>query len=201
MAALAAVSLASVAADSAQDGDDENARAADPRARAIRADVLKLTDKIATGAKAAEVKEAAEQIATKHDWQYVMQSLYPRDKGGIGVGGQPGAIKPDGIELMLITIGNPAPKRLISQKDLNAQKDDLVKMAQATLAVGHVAPSYAPKKDQPGRPIKAWLEYSEEMKKGSQDLIDAVKGGEPKKVQQAAGRLDSVCNDCHMVFR
>jgi hypothetical protein len=201
LASLAALGLSLVAANRGQGRDDDDDKEPDPRARVVRADVLKLTDKIAAGAKAAEVQEAAEEIAKRHDWEFVMQTLYPRAKGGIGVGGKPGAIRPDGIELKLIAIGNPAPKWQLSEKDLTAQKDDLVRMAQATLAIGRLAPSYAPKKDSPGRPIKAWLDFSEELQTKSQDLIDAVKGGEPKRVQKAAGRLVSVCNDCHMVFR
>jgi hypothetical protein len=74
-------------------------------------------------------------------------------------------------------------------------------MAQTTLAIGRLAHSYAPQKDSPGRPIKAWLEFSEDLETRSQDLIDAIKVAEPKKVQKAAGKLDSVCNDCHTVFR
>jgi hypothetical protein len=175
--------------------DDEKAKA--KKTEAAQEAVLKLIGDI--GGKDADVQKAAAEIAAKHDIESVMNQFKPREKGGLGVGAKAGAILPDAIELKLIALGNP--KKMIPKADLNSQKADLQKMAETSLAIAEITPHYAPKKDEPGKAIKDWLKFSEDMKKQSKDLVGAVKSGDPKMVQKASLTLNSSCNACHTMFR
>ena len=89
----------------------------------------------------------------------------------------------------------------LPQKDLADQQADLQKMAEVSLAIAEVAPHYAPKTDEAGMPIKDWLKFSADMKMQSKDLIDAIKGGNPKTVHDKANILNGSCDACHTEFR
>jgi cytochrome c556 len=191
MLALGAFFLAT-----AQGRDDDDKEKVKKTAAAKEA-VLKLVGDI--GGKDADVQKEAADVAAKHEIEFVMNQFKPREKGGVGVGAKPGVILPDAIELKLIAMGNP--KKMISKADLASQKADLQKMAETSLAIAEITPHYTPKKDEPGKAIKDWLKFSEDMKKQSKDLIGAVKGGDPKMVQKASLTLNSSCNACHTMFR
>ena len=189
--ALGAFFLAS--AHGRDDDDKEKAK----KTEAAKEAVLKLVGDL--GGKDADVEKEAADVAAKHEIESVMNQFKPREKGGIGIGAKPGAIMPDAIELKLIALGNP--KKLIPKADLTSQKADLQKMAETSLAVAEITPHYAPKKDEPGKLVKDWLKFTEDMKKQSKDLVGAVKSGDPKKVQKASLTLNSSCNACHTMFR
>ena len=125
-----------------------------------------------------------------------MNQFKPRDKGGVGVG-QPGAFPFDSVELELLLLS----KKGLTPAQMASQKADLQKMAEVTLAVSYVAPSYAPKTDETGKPIKDWMRLSADMKKQSKGLVEAIKGGDPMTVQGAAKALNSTCESCHTEFR
>ena len=46
-----------------------------------------------------------------------------------------------------------------------------------------------------------WKEWSQDMFKGSQDLIGALKKKDPKAVKEAANKLNGTCNECHSDFK
>jgi cytochrome c556 len=56
-------------------------------------------------------------------------------------------------------------------------------------------------KPKGGKGPKEWKEHTNEMKKASQELIEAVKSGSVKKVKDAAFKLDGSCSGCHSDFR
>ena len=182
-------------------GRDDDEKEKVKKTAAAKEAVLKLAGDLG---KEADVKKEAAEVAAKHDIEYVMNQFKPRTDdpmkaGGIGVGPKGSDIKPDAIELKLIALGNP--KKLMPKADLASQKADLLKMAEITSAIAEITPNYAPKKDEPGKAIKDWLKFSEDMKKQSKDLVGAVKSGDPKMVQKASLTLNSSCNACHTMFR
>jgi hypothetical protein len=197
-AVLAALALGLVAVCRGR-GDDAEDKENMQKAALAKEPVLKLVGAIESGAKDEDVKKQAADVGKKYDIKHVMWQMKPRDKGGLGVGPTPDAIQPDAIELKLIALGNP--KKVISQKDLTAQQGDLVKMVEVSEAIAAVAPSYAANEGRKPAEQKKWNEYCEDMHKGSKELIDAIKGGDPKKVQVVADKLNASCNSCHTDFR
>ena len=161
---------------------------------AAQVDVLKLVN--ALGGKEDDVKKQAKDLAAKHEIPFVMNQFKPRDHGGVGVG-SPGVFPFDSVELELLLLS----KKPLPPADLTAQKVDLQKMVDVALAISYVAPHYAPKTDETGKPIKDWMRLSADMNKQSKDLIEAIKGGDPMMVQGAAKELNHTCESCHSEFR
>jgi soluble cytochrome b562 len=174
--------------------DDKEEKEKLQKTAAAQVDVLKLVD--ALGGKEDDVQKQAEEIARKHEIAFVMNQFKPRDKGGVGVG-KPGAFVFDGIEQELLAIG----KKPLTPDKAAAQKADLHRMAQVMLAVAYIAPSYCPKTDEPGKPIKDWMRLADDMKKQSKELAEAIQNGDPKTVKTAAARLNRTCETCHSEFR
>jgi len=174
--------------------DDKEEKEKAMKTAAAQVDVLKLVD--ALGGKEDDVQKQAEEVAHKHEIAFVMAQFKPRDKGGVGVG-KPGAFVFGSVEQELLAVG----KKGLTPDKMAAQKADLQKMADVMLAVAYVAPNYAPKTDEPGKPIKDWMRLSDDMKKQSKDLVEAIQGGDLKTVKNAAARLNSTCETCHSEFR
>ncbi len=177
-----------------RDDDDKEEKENRMKMAAAQVDVLKLVDSL--GGKEDDVKKQALDVAQKHAIKFVMGQFRPRDKGGVGVG-QPGAFPFDSVELELLLLS----KKGVTPAQMAVQKADLQKMAQVMLAVSYVVPSYAPKTDEAGKPIKDWMRLSDDMKKQSKGLGEAIKGGDPMTVQSGAKALNSTCESCHTEFR
>ena len=162
------------------------------RAEAARPDVLHLADSLDRDED--EIEKQAHAIADKHDLGSLMWAFRPRDKGGVGVGA-----KPDAIETKLLALAKKPP----TAKELEEQRPDLVRMAKVTLAVGRVAPLYASQYAPPGagRGKRDWRRCCDDLNAASQDLIDALGGGDPGAVRRAAGRVNETCNACHETYR
>ncbi len=191
-AALAGLFLAS--ARGRDDDDEKIEKEKRMKAAAAQVDVLKLLANL--GGKEDDVKKQAKDVAAKHELPAVMAQFKPRDKGGVGVG-QPGAFPFDSVELELLFISQKG----LTANQLATQKADLRKMADVTLAVSYATPSYAPKVDEDGKPIKDWMRLSGDMNRQSKDLVAAIKGGNPMTVQSAARALNNTCESCHSEFR
>jgi hypothetical protein len=159
---------------------------------AAQKDVLKLRDGLAGGED--DLRNQAQDVAKQHAIKFVMAQFKPRENGGLGVGASAAR---DCIETEILFLS----KKPLAADQLTDQKAELQKMAEAALAVSYVAPNYAPKTEEPGMPIKDWMRLCDDMKQGSKDLIDAVKGGDPAVVKKAASALNSACESCHSEFR
>ena len=196
---LALVGLFLAPARGRDDPDEKEEKEKMMKTAAAKESLLKLIGGIEGGAKEDEIVKQAIAIGKMHEIGPVMNQMKPREKGGLGVGDKPESIQPDAIELKLIALGNP--KKLIPKAELTAQQPDLIKMAEVALAIAHVAPSYADGEGRKPAEAKEWNKYCEDMRKGSQTLLDAIKSGDPKKVQDASNRLNGSCNSCHTTFR
>jgi cytochrome c556 len=151
-----------------------------------------------------DLPKAAADLATAHkidneSVKQVMDLLGRRDGDPPGWGvGPAGTIKPDGIEPKLRDL---IKQKSISKAQLEKEGDALLELANRTAAVAAVGQVAAPKKDLPGKTIKDWKEYSEDMGKFSRDLAKAVKARNPEAVKDAAGKLNGSCSSCHSKFR
>jgi hypothetical protein len=164
--------------------DDEDKKAVKEAQDAI----VKLTDTMVKGK--GNTKAEAEAIRKKFDdLKPIMYIFKPRAKGGIGVG--PKGPR-DGIEFRFQDLG----KKSSAAAQIAKQKEDLIRAAQITKAVGDVADLYVPKKD-----AAKWKKYNQEMKKGADELIEALEKGDPAKIKAAANNVNSSCNQCHADFR
>jgi cytochrome c556 len=183
--------------------DDADDKAKVEAAKKAASDVEKLADAVAAGDADALKKQADAVVKKYDDLGPIMWQMKPREKGGLGVGAKPGAIDPDASELQLIRMGG---KKGPNAADLKTNKADYQRMVEVVRGIAEpaAAPSYGAKYAKPGDKTatkEKWISLSKDMQKGSDDLIDAIKTGNPKKVQDAANRLNANCNDCHTIFR
>jgi hypothetical protein len=181
-----ALGIGLLTAASSQSADDEDLKATKDAQVAI----LKLMDATSKGGNAkAELEAIKKQFPD--ELKPLMNIFKPRFKGGLGVG-PPG--KSDGIEMKIISLGDR--RKRLSKADVDKQRDDLLKIAEVSKALAEIADMYPPKKD-----VDKWKKLDEDMRKGADELIAAVKQGDPKAVKTAAANLNASCTDCHGAFR
>jgi cytochrome c556 len=188
-ATLLAAGLVLLATSDSQSADSE---------KEMRAGVLKLAD--ALEKKDKNAKKMAEDLAKKiDDLEELMHvfSLRTAKGGGVGVGSKAGAISPDGIEQQIITLG----KKPLDKAKLDAEADDLVRMAYVAAAVGEITIAKPPLKDEGKKKKKDWIKFSEDSKTAALELAAAAKGKDPAAVHAAAKKLDSKCDACHDIFK
>ena len=171
------------------------ARAGPAAPGAANADVEKVADAVNNPA---QLRKLAAGLVTNFELRDVSWAFKPREKGGLGVGPQPGAIDPDAIQLKLIQMGG---QKGISAADLKANKADYQRVAEITRAIAEAMPGYVTKYTANAGTAKQWVGFADDMKKGSDDLIAAIKGNNLQAIKQAAGKLNMSCNGCHTAFR
>jgi hypothetical protein len=114
-----------------------------------------------------------------------------------GVGGKPGEIKPDNIEMKIRELA----KKQLTKDQVKTEADALVEMANRTAAVAAVARASAPAKALPDKDPKDWKKYSEDMSKMAREFAKAVESKDAKAIKTAANNLNATCSDCHGKFR
>ncbi|HEY7152746.1 MAG TPA: cytochrome c [Gemmataceae bacterium] len=184
-AALLALGLWSLTAYSADDDDEKKAQQEAQKA------VLKLMESMNGKG---DVQAQVQAMRKKFDMlQPIMWVYKKKSKGGIGMGkgGE------DDIELTLGKVGSKSGK--INPAKIKAMKDDLVKAGQISRAIAEVTDLYA--KDYAKKNPAKWKDYTKEMKKGADKLIEAAKGDDVMKIKKAANDLSSSCTNCHSDFR
>jgi cytochrome c556 len=181
---LLALGIWAAAASTGQGADDDDDKAA---AKAAQADIVKLMDIMDKGGDPAKGADAI-----KKKFPELKPSMYifkPRDKGGLGVGP---VAKGDGIELKIMALSKKAP----SAADAARMVDDFIKIAKVSRAMAEVTERYPPKQG-----ARDWQKYTQEMRKGADELIAAAKKGDPAAIKKAATTLNASCTDCHSKFR
>jgi hypothetical protein len=166
-------------------GDDE-AEEKKQKTAAAREAVLKLAD--AVNGPAADFQAQAAALSRDHDLEYVMKQFKPRKEGGIDAAG---------FEDRLLKLG----RKELPGPELAADKAALQRLAEVARGVAEAMPPYGKDYSGAGKPVEGWNKYAEEMKKGSQDLLDAVKAGDAPAVRKAAFRLNGSCAGCHRDYR
>jgi len=164
-------------------------------------DVKKLAD--GAGKKDwADLSKEGQKIATKYNDLLDVMSVFKLRKkegkgvSGLGVGNQPGAIVPDGIEAKILNLS-----KRVQPADLG-KAADLKRMAEISAAVAGIAvhmPNDDAKKTKEA--TKKWQDYSKDMHDASKDLIKSLDGKNPAQVKEAALKLQNACTACHNDFR
>jgi hypothetical protein len=183
--ALGVWALSAVGPGKAAD-DDKEAREA----------IEKLAETVAKGDKDA-AKKQAEEVAKKVELSVAMELFKLRAKNGRGVGKNPGAITPDGIEAQIMGLAKKEPTKAALAKN----GADLEEMANITTAISLIAEVHAPKKKVGDKDPKDWKQWVQDMQAASGDLTKAVKASDGPAIKTAATKLNSACNNCHGVFR
>lgn len=173
---------------SADDDDEKKANAEAQKA------VLQLVKSM--NGQGGNVKGQLDAITKKFEELKPLMWVYkPRKKGGIGMG-------PGGADDIEITIGKMGgPKFRMTPKKLAEMKEDLIKAGELSKAVAEIAGQDKYAKQYAKKDAAKWKGYAKDMKKSSEDLIKAVKGGNAAQVKKAANDLSASCTSCHSDFR
>ncbi|MBI1913962.1 MAG: cytochrome c [Planctomycetes bacterium] len=165
-------------------------------------DIKKLADQV--GKKSwDELAKEGQAVAKKHDDLLdIMNVFKPRSKvakvSGIGVGDEPGAIIPDGIEQKIIRM---AGKVGVTERDI-AKAPALKRMSEIAAGVAAVAVHKPNDKAQKNAAsMQKWKDWSKEMHDSAQDLIKALETKDRTQVKAAVMKLNGSCTKCHSEFR
>ena len=197
-AAVVVVGVCFLSVVRARDDDDDKKKMED--AKKAAPDVLGLADAVASGNPDA-LKKQADAVVKKYDeLMPIMWQMKPRDKNGLGVGPKADVYVNDAIELQLLELGGKKSKNAQYIKDHAA---DFQRMAEVVRGIAAVAPPFGKKGGFAKTPAdeKVWNSLCEDMAKGSDDLIDAIKKDDDKAFKKAVDNLNKSCNDCHTKFR
>jgi hypothetical protein len=146
------------------------------------------------GLSATDQANEAPCVATKYDIGHVMHAAFkPRDKGGIGIGAKPDTVLPDSIELKIITLA----KRTPAPAELAQEAAEIARMAAITRAVAELTRHWGPKQKNDPHDLKLWALYTDDMKRGADQLRQAARSREPDAVNEAATFLYDACINCH----
>jgi len=144
-----------------------------------------------------DVKRGAAVLKKQYPDLYEVEKAYkPRRRGGIGVG--PAAVT-DGIEMKIINLN----RQVLTAAALKQDKDDLTAMAHLIVAINEVTRTFAPEDPLPGKGKKRkdWHRHADEVKKGAEGLLKAIKANDPAAVKRAAAAINNGCYNCHSDFR
>ena len=144
-------------------------------------------------------KKQAQTIAQKiNDVEPIMNTMSPREDGGLGVGGQAGRIKPDGIEKKLLEID----KTPLKDQQATSEADALQEMAYRIAAVATMAQPLCPVPAKQGKKDpKDWKKWSGDMQKQALDLADAARTKKAADINKAVKTLNNTCATCHASFK
>jgi hypothetical protein len=148
----------------------------------------------AAKAEAKAIADKARKAAAGGDegLKFVMRAYKPRAKGGIGVGA-----KGESIELKIIALS----KRALKDADVAKQSKDLDKIVDVSKAISEITYEFTPKTKKAGKDPKDWTKFTDEMKKGSDELAQAIKSGKGAAIKTTANNLNASCTNCHGTFR
>jgi cytochrome c556 len=182
-----ALGIWATAAPIGQGADDDDKETL-KEAKQAQADVLKLMATMDKGG-----NPSADAAAIKSKFSELKPSMYifkPRARGGLGIGPMG---KRDGIEFKIMDLSSKKPP---TAAEVAKEMEDYIKIAKVSKAMAEVTDQYLPKKD-----ANDWKKFTQEMRKGADQLIAAAKKGDPAAIKKAATTLNASCTDCHGKFR
>jgi hypothetical protein len=177
-----------------------SARADDDDDKAIHDGVLKIAAALEKGDKASAPKLAAaiaKKVEEAGDVMDLMAVRKKDGKGGLGVGNKPGAIVPDGIEQMLISLGRDGRSSAKAEKEAEA----LEQMAYRIAAVMEVALQKTPDKAVGAKTPKLWRESATMARNAALELAAAARQKSGAALRTAAAKVNTGCNNCHSEFK
>jgi hypothetical protein len=166
----------------------------DNKVKPIQKDLLEIAADLEAGK---DVANKVKAFRKKHtDLDEVMHAYKPRMRGGVGVDPKSDP-KSDGLELKF---GNLS-KRPLAPAALKKEKELLIKAAYVNLAMAKLTMEYPPEKPKGGKGAKEWTKLTQEMEKGTKEMIEALKKDDPVALKKAATEVNNACNTCHSDFR
>jgi hypothetical protein len=191
--AIAAVALSFALAVCCVPGGNRADETVDREVKEAKKEIVELSKLVEKGK---DISTRAAALGKKvDDVESIMWCFKAKAKGGIGAGK---TSADQNIEVKIIRLS----MRPLTGEQLANEKADLIRIATISAAVAEVTTHYAPdRRVQHGAARKEWLKRTSEMKKFSLELLAAVKAGEPRKVKQAAAKLNDSCYPCHFVGR
>lgn len=182
-------------------GDAENKNEAnkDKKREKARSGILKVADLLEKNDLEAAKKEAAVLAQDKEmGLEEIMELFNLRSKHGLGLGPKAGVIKPDGIEDMMLKL----ERKTSDAKDLTANAEALTRSTYVIAAIAEVTLLKCPVDQKvKNKDPKDWAAWTEDMRKASMELADAVKAKKPQEVKNAAKKLNATCVNCHDPFK
>jgi hypothetical protein len=126
-----------------------------------------------------------------------MHSFKMRKSKGLGWGSKPDMVDPDGIEKKLDEVSDKG----ITDAEVKKGAAALEEGAWMTAAIAEVTVAKVPEKDMGKKKRKVWINYSNQMREEAIVLAKAAKTGSTPAVKAAMTKLNSTCNNCHMIFK
>lgn len=166
--------------------------------KALRETVLKMADKVGKNGIAAVKDEAKVVAKTFEELGDVMHFFSLRKSKGLGIGPDPEAIKPDGIEKKLEDLS----KQELSKKELEEQAKHVERAAYVAAAISEIIQHRCPvEKKEGNKDPKEWAKWAQDMGKNALELAEAAKAKDANRIQKAADKLNNTCVACHGPFR
>mgnify|MGYP002778041848 CR=1 FL=1 len=166
----------------------------DNKAKPIQKDLLEIAADLEAGK---DVAAKVKAFRKKHtDLDEVMHAYKPRGRGGVGVDSKAND-KTDGLELKF----NALAKRALAPAALKKEKELLIKAAYVNLAMAKITLEYPPERPKNGKGAKEWTKLTQEMEKGTKEMIEALKKDDPAALKKAVTEVNNACNTCHSEFR
>jgi hypothetical protein len=167
----------------------------------LETQILKIADLHQKGDEAAAKAQAKAVAKSIEDMGDVMGFMKPRKVGkkggGLGIGAKPGAIRPDGIEQMIMQLARDG----ITPDKLKKDGEALRRMAYVSAAIMDIALAKPPEKDEGTKTRKLWNESAKQAREAALELAKAIQGGSAAEVRRVANKLNAGCTNCHNEFR
>lgn len=167
----------------------------DNKLKPIQKDLLEIAADLEAGK---DVANKVKAFRKKHtDLDELMHAYKFRARGGVGVDPKADP-KNDGLETRITRL---ATKNALAPAALKKEKDLLLKASYVNLAMAKLTMEYAPEKPKGGKGAKEWTKLTQEMEKGTKEMIEALKKDDPAALKKAATEVNNACNTCHSDFR
>jgi hypothetical protein len=159
-------------------------------------DVIAIADALKKG-NADDAKKLAAAAAQKLTNAQLMHLYKPRNKGGMGYSSTAGKNPAtDGLEKKIQEFAKGVPQNLVAQ--VAANEEAALWMA----ALAEITLAKAPAKNGPqGKTIKAWTDWSNDLRKASTDFAKAAAAKDAKDMSKHAAKMYSTCVACHSKFK
>ncbi|MBI2805570.1 MAG: hypothetical protein HYX68_11385 [Planctomycetes bacterium] len=162
----------------------------------VGAAVKKIGVLIKKGDNAGASKDASAAAKNIEELADLMHMFRPRSKGGLGVGEKPLPNKAkDGIEVMLRDLARDVPS------NIGKQAEALEITGYWIAAMADLTHAKAPKKNLGKKTIKAWNDYTTDMRVAGLAFAKAAAGKGGQEIKTAAAKVNASCNNCHSIFK
>src|SRR5207245_2990237 len=141
-----------------------------------------------------QASAVAESLDGVEDIMHRM-SLRRGTRGCIGIGENPGAIRPDGIEKKITDLS----KKELSKERLTKEAGAIERMAYIAAAIAEVTKN-KPLERGPKEKKEIWRESADGTRKFALELATAAKKRDASAIHRPPVKLDANCTKCNNLF-